>query len=109
MQFTSLNDSGLDITHAQLAEVLQPFVARSFDSGDPPRRAELRRRETKIRRKYWRRIVLCWLPSTQRDERAVISEYSKMIRRGSATRIDRRAWRAHDGYRVSIVGYGAAL
>lgn len=77
MQFTSLNDSGLGITHAQLSEVFQPFVARSFDTADPEWRAELRRRESKILRKYWRRMILGWLPSTQRTERAVISEYSK--------------------------------
>lgn len=77
MQFTSLNDSGLNIAHAQLTEVFQPFVARSFDSADPQWRAELHRRERKIRRKYWRQMVLGWLPSTQRNERAVISEYSK--------------------------------
>jgi SAM-dependent methyltransferase len=77
MEFTSLNNSGLDVTHAQLSELFQPFVERSFDTADEPWRAELRRRESKIRRKYLKRRVLGWLPSTQRNERTVVNEYSK--------------------------------
>lgn len=77
MEFTSLTNSGLDITRGQLSELFQPFVAKSFAEGDEPWRAELRRRENKIRRKYLKRVVLGWLPSTQRSERTVIEEYSK--------------------------------
>ena len=77
MEFTSLNNSGLDLSRGQLAELFQPFVAESFDPAAAPWRAELRRRQSKIRRKYLKRMVLGWLPSTQRNERTVIDEYSK--------------------------------
>lgn len=77
MEFTSLSNSGLDITREQLSELFQPFVAQSFAAGDAQWRAELRRRERKIRRRYLKRVVLGWLPSTQRSERTVIHEYSK--------------------------------
>lgn len=77
MEFTSLSKSGLDISRGQVAELFQPFVAESFDAAAAPWRAELRRRESKIRRKYLKRMVLGWLPSTQRNERTVIDEYSK--------------------------------
>jgi SAM-dependent methyltransferase len=77
VDFTSLNNSGLDITRGQVFELFQPFVAQSFEASDAPWRAELRRRESRIRRKYLKRIVLGWLPSTQRNERTVIDEYAK--------------------------------
>jgi SAM-dependent methyltransferase len=77
MEFTSLANSGLGITPGQLSGLFQPFVAQSFAAGDEPWRAELRRRENKIRRKYLKRVLLGWLPSTQRSERTVIEEYSR--------------------------------
>jgi SAM-dependent methyltransferase len=77
MEFTSLSNSGLDISRSELGELFQPFVAETFDAAAEPWRAEQRRRERKIRRKYLKRMVLGWLPSTQRNERTVIDEYSK--------------------------------
>ena len=77
MEFTSLTDSGLGITREELAALFQPFVTQAFDDNDEPWRAEIRRRQVKILRKYLKRVLLGWLPSTQRREHTVIEEYSK--------------------------------
>jgi len=77
MEYTSLTDSGLSITRDELDGLFQPFVAQSFDANNEVWRTELRRRQSKILRKYIKRIVLGWLPSTQRSENVVIEEYTK--------------------------------
>jgi len=77
VEFKALDDSGLNITREQLAEVFRPFVAQSSDTDDSLWRAEVQRRQRKIRRGYLKRLMFGWLPSTQRRESAVIEEYSK--------------------------------
>ena len=74
MQFTSLNDSGLDVTHARVYEAFQPSVARS--SKAPTHRGLLGRAaasENFAARLGDRR---CSLNCRQYDQRMVMRGYS---------------------------------
>lgn len=77
MEFKALDDSGLDISHGQLAEVFRPFVAQGSGASDAQWLAEVQRRERKIMRGYLKRMMFGWLPSTQRSTSTIIEEYSR--------------------------------
>ncbi len=77
MEFTSLTNSGLSITREELEGLFQPFIAQSFEADSEVWCTELRRRQRKIFRKYIKRMVFGWLPSTQRSENVVVEEYTK--------------------------------
>jgi SAM-dependent methyltransferase len=77
MKSTSLRDSNLGVTAAEIDELFAPFVAKHLTAGDPEWRAELGRRQRKILVNYLKRVFMGWMPATQRHEGAVIEEYSK--------------------------------
>ena len=70
-------------------ELFEPFVAGTYEVNAPKWRAELHRRKRSLLRKYLRRILFSWSPSTRRNQETIIEEYS-------------RAWnpREYDNYRI---------
>lgn len=77
MQFSTLADSGIGITRDEFADLFEPFVARQFSGDDPVWVADISRRKRKILKKYIRSLLLGWLPAYQRNQVAVIKEYSR--------------------------------
>jgi SAM-dependent methyltransferase len=77
MHFSSLAESGLGISRSEITELFEPFAPERFDLDAQEWRSELHRRKRKLLRKYLKRNILRWSPSTQRDEATIISEYSK--------------------------------
>jgi ubiquinone/menaquinone biosynthesis C-methylase UbiE len=77
MEFPSLAESPLNITDEELTSLFNPFVLKSFSADDPEWRTEIDRRKKKLLRKYLKQRLFGWLPSRQRNEAAIIAEYSK--------------------------------
>lgn len=75
MERTSLAESGLDISLEEVTRLFEPFVLRRCGVGDAEWTAEIARRERKIRRRYWARRALGWLPGWQRSQHTILEEY----------------------------------
>ena len=77
MKFQSLAESPLNISDEELASLFDPFVAQDFAGGDPGWQTEITHRKKKLLRKYLRQKFFGWRSSHQRDEAAIIAEYSR--------------------------------
>lgn len=77
MQFTGLAESQFGISSEELEAIIAPFVTRTFAAGDPEWETEIQQRKKKILRKYLRQKMFGWLPSQQRSEQTIVTEYTK--------------------------------
>ncbi|WP_162906834.1 class I SAM-dependent methyltransferase [Algihabitans albus] len=65
------------ISSRELAAAFEPFVERYLNADDQAWRGEIERRQKKIRKGYFKRSLLGWLPSRQRREEVVVQEYDR--------------------------------
>jgi ubiquinone/menaquinone biosynthesis C-methylase UbiE len=77
MRPVSLEASGLAVGADEVERLFAPFVLRRFEADDPEWTAEIARRAGKLRRRYWRRRLLGWLPALQRRAASVRAEYGR--------------------------------
>lgn len=77
MEFQSLAESPLGVTDEELAALFTPFVRDTVSGDNPEWRGEIARRKKKVLRKYLKQRLFGWLPSHQRNEAAIIAEYSR--------------------------------
>jgi SAM-dependent methyltransferase len=82
MRFSNLEESGLGITREDISTLFEPFVVKEFERSAPEWRAEIAKRKRSILRKYIKRLLFRWSPSTHRNEKAIIDEYSKAWKPG---------------------------
>ena len=89
MRYTKLSESYLGISEEEIMELFAPFIAGTYEVNDPVWRAELHSRKRSLLRKYLKRIIFSWSPSTHRNQETIIEEYA-------------RAWnpREYDNYRI---------
>lgn len=82
MQFSSIDDSGLDLSPDEIREIFAPFVARQVGVNDSEWQADISERKRGILRRYLKRVLMPWSAKGKRDEREVIREYSKAWKPG---------------------------
>ena len=82
MHFSSIDDSGLDLSADEIREIFAPFIARRVGANDPEWQADISERKRGILRRYLKRVLMPWSAKGKRDEREVIREYSKAWKPG---------------------------